>query len=168
MNTADRSIALMDTALRRRFQFVEMMPDTEVLKDIIVEQDGETIDIAEMLKIINLRIEYLYDREHTIGHAYFMPLLNNPTIDNLAEIFDKNIIPLLKEYFYEDYGKIQMILGDNKKSSDDLKFVKETKLISKDIFNGDTSELDLPEQVYSIQKEALYNIRSYKEISKDL
>ena len=168
MNTADRSIALMDTALRRRFQFVEMMPDSEVLKDIVVEQDGETINIAEMLKIINIRIEYLYDREHTIGHAYFMPLLNNPTMDKLAEIFDKNIIPLLKEYFYEDYGKIQMILGDNKKSSDDLKFVKETKLISKDIFNGDTSELDLPEQVYSIQKEALYNIRSYKEISKDL
>lgn len=168
MNTADRSIALMDTALRRRFQFVEMMPDTEVLKDIIVDQDGETIDIAEMLKIINLRIEYLYDREHTIGHAYFMPLLNNPSIDTLAEIFDTNIIPLLKEYFYEDYGKIQMILGDNKKSSDELKFVKETKLITKDIFNGDTSELDLPEQIYSIQKEALYNIRSYKEISKDL
>ncbi len=168
MNTADRSIALMDTALRRRFQFVEMMPDSEVLKDIIVEKDGEAIDIAEMLKIINLRIEYLYDREHTIGHAYFMPLVDNPSIDKLAEIFDTNIIPLLKEYFYEDYGKIQMILGDNKKSSDDLKFVKETKIITKDIFNGDTSELDLPEQIYSIQKEALYNIRSYKEISKDL
>nr|MCR5330760.1 AAA family ATPase [Lachnospiraceae bacterium] len=168
MNTADRSIALMDTALRRRFQFVEMMPDSEVLKGIIVEQDGETIDIAEMIKIINLRIEYLYDREHTIGHAYFMPLVENPSIDKLAEIFDTNIIPLLKEYFYEDYGKIQMILGDNKKSSDNLKFVKETKLITKDIFNGDTLELDLPEQIYSIQKDALYNIRSYKEISKDL
>lgn len=168
MNTADRSIALMDTALRRRFHFVEMMPDSEVIKDLIIEQDGETIDVAEMLKIINLRIEYLYDREHTIGHAYFMPLFSNPSIDKLAEIFDTNIIPLLKEYFYEDYGKIQMILGDNKKSSDDLKFIKETKLITKDIFNGDTSELDLPEQIYSIQKEALYNIRSYKEISKEL
>lgn len=168
MNTADRSIALMDTALRRRFQFIEMMPDTEVLKDISVERDGESLDIAKMLEIINLRIEYLYDREHTIGHAYFIPLLIDPSIEKLAEIFDKNLIPLLKEYFYEDYGKIQMILGDNKKSSDDLKFVKETKLITKDIFNGDTSELDLPEQIYSIQKEALYNIRSYKEISKDL
>ena len=168
MNTADRSIALMDTALRRRFQFVEMMPDIEVLKNISVEQDGESLDIAKMLEIINLRIEYLYDREHTIGHAYFMSLLSDPSIEKLAEIFDNNLIPLLKEYFYEDYGKIQMVLGDNKKSSDDLKFIKETKLVTKDIFNGDTSELDLPEQIYSIQKEALYNIRSYKEISKDL
>ena len=168
MNTADRSIALMDTALRRRFQFIEMMPDSNVLQGITVEQDGISIDIAKMLEIINLRIEYLYDREHTIGHAYFMPLLNDPSIEKLAEIFDKNLIPLLKEYFYEDYGKIQMILGDNKKSSDDLKFIKDIKLVTKDIFNGDTFDLDLPEQIYTIQKEALYNIRSYKEISKDL
>ena len=168
MNTADRSIALMDTALRRRFEFIEMMPDCDVLQGVSVEQDGETVDIAKMLSIINLRIEYLYDREHTIGHAYFMELLKTPTIEVLAEIFDKNLIPLLKEYFYEDYGKIQMILGDNKKSSDDYKFIKETKLVTKDIFNGDTSELDLPEQIYSIQKDALFNIHSYKEISKDL
>lgn len=168
MNTADRSIALMDTALRRRFSFVEMMPDTEVLDGVIVEDDGDSLDIAKLLEVINTRIEYLYDREHTIGHAFFVPLIKEPTINKLADIFDKKVIPLLKEYFYEDYSKIQLVLGDNKKSSDEYKFIKENPLDIRDIFNGDTSDLDLPEQTYKLQIEALYKIKSYKEISKDL
>ena len=121
MNTADRSIALMDTALRRRFQFEEMMPNSQVLRDIqadTVEKDGVTLDVAEMLDTINQRIEYLFDREHTIGHAFFTELKDDATIEKLASIFMKSVIPLLQEYFYEDYSKIMLILGDNGKKDD--------------------------------------------------
>lgn len=168
MNTADRSIALMDTALRRRFSFKEMMPEAKVLAGIVVEDSGESIDIARLLEVINLRIEYLYDREHMIGHAYFVPLISNPTLDNLGEIFENNIIPLLKEYFYEDYGKIQLVLGDNSKDSDEYKFIVEDKTNISDIFNGNTSEIDLPEHIYMLNSKALKNIKSYKGISKEL
>ena len=106
MNTADRSIALMDTALRRRFQFVEMMPNTDILKNVTV--DG--VEIAPILEKINERITFLYDREHTIGHAFFIKLIDSPDINTLGSIFEKSIIPLLQEYFYEDYQKIQLVL----------------------------------------------------------
>lgn len=109
MNTADRSIALMDTALRRRFDFTEMMPDLAVLEEID-EIDG--INIKSMLEKINKRVEYLYDRDHTIGHAYFMSLKENSSLDELENIFRNKIIPLLQEYFYDDWEKILMVLGD--------------------------------------------------------
>lgn len=167
MNTADRSIALMDTALRRRFQFEEMMPDSQVLRNIqadTVEIDGVTLDIADMLDTINQRIEYLYDREHTIGHAFFTELKEEPTVEKLASIFMKSVIPLLQEYFYEDYSKIMLVLGDNGKKNDEHKFIlaKETKPNS--IFRGDTSDIDIPDYAYEIQKDAFYNIMSYIEI----
>ena len=107
MNTADRSIALMDTALRRRFEFIEMLPDLEVLNDLLV--DG--INIKLMLEKINKRVEYLYDRDHTIGHAYFMSLKDNETLEELENILRNKIIPLLQEYFYDDWEKILMVLG---------------------------------------------------------
>lgn len=125
MNTADRSIALMDTALRRRFNFVEMMPQSDILDGI--EIDG--IDIKKMFETINERIEVLYDREHTIGHAFFTKLLDseNRTIDVLAEIFRNKVIPLLKEYFYENYEKIQKVLGSAfVKSKGGMKFADDT------------------------------------------
>ena len=168
MNTADRSIALMDTALRRRFSFVEMMPDSKVIDGVVVSADGETIDVAKMLDIINQRIEYLYDREHQIGHAFFIPLKDDPTIERLGEIFEKSVIPLLKEYFYDDYSKIQLVLGDNKKSSPDYKFIRDISIDMRDVFNGDDIELDLPPIIYKVQPDALLKIKSYKEISKDL
>ena len=109
MNTADRSLALMDTALRRRFDFIEMMPDPT---KVDFKVDG--IDIKDMLETINNRIEALYDREHTIGHAFFMTLKDDSTIEKLAYIFKNNILPLLEEYFFEDWDKIIKILGDSK------------------------------------------------------
>jgi 5-methylcytosine-specific restriction enzyme B len=109
MNTADRSLALMDTALRRRFDFIEMMPMPELIKDINIVE----IDFERMLKTINDRIEALYDREHTIGHAFFMTLKDDSTIEKLASIFKNNILPLLEEYFFEDWDKIIKILGDS-------------------------------------------------------
>ena len=90
--TADRSIAAIDTALRRRFDFEEMLPQSEVLDGVEVEG----ISIPDMLNVINKRIEVLYDREHTIGHAYFIPLKADNSIENLANIFQNRIITIIK------------------------------------------------------------------------
>lgn len=172
MNTADRSIALMDTALRRRFKFIEKMPDADILRevgaDIVEDEYGEEIDVALMLEIINERIEYLYDREHTIGHAFFTELKDDNSIEKLGNIFEESIIPLLQEYFYEDYSKIQLVLGDNCKSSDDYKFILDEKLIAKDIFNGNVDDIDLPDKKYMIQEEAFWDINSYREIGEGI
>lgn len=107
MNTADRSIALMDTALRRRFSFVEVAPDSSILEGFNVSG----VDIARMLSAMNDRIEVLYDREHMLGHAYLLGLRDTPTVECLRDIFRERIIPLLQEYFFEDYGKIRSVLG---------------------------------------------------------
>lgn len=155
MNTADRSIAMLDTALRRRFQFVEMLPDSEVLNDIYVGP----VDIKRMLETINKRIEVLYDREHTIGHAYFMKLKNDPSLETLASIFENAIIPLLQEYFYEDYSKIQLILGDNAKEDKD-KFILDEKITINDVFKNNP-DVDLAEKNYRIQADAFRRLSSY-------
>lgn len=172
MNTADRSIALMDTALRRRFSFVEMMPDEDVLRDqgaYVIEDGGETVDVAAMLEVINQRIAFLYDREHMIGHAFFIGLAEEPSIEKLAAIFEKSVIPLLQEYFYEDYQKIQLVLGDNAKSDPKLKFISDTKVDLRDLFKGNVEDIvDEREVQYSINKEAFLNIYSYKSIAENL
>ena len=167
MNTADRSIAIMDTALRRRFQFHEMMPEPQVLREIgadRISQNGVELDVAKMLEVINKRIEYLYDREHTIGHAFFTGLKDDPTVEKLARIFRKSVIPLLQEYFYEDYSKIMLVLGDNGKENDAHKFILATETKANSIFKGDTSDIDIPDFSYSIQDSAFENIMSYIEI----
>lgn len=164
MNTADRSIALMDTALRRRFQFIEMMPDSDVLRKIHADK-VEDLDVAAVLDKINERITFLYDREHTIGHAFFTGLKDDASLAKLQSIFEKSVIPLLQEYFYEDYQKIQFVLGDNAKSDDSLKFILDEKVVAKNIFKGNVEDvIDLPEKRYSINKVAFSNINSYKEI----
>ena len=173
MNTADRSIALMDTALRRRFSFIEMMPDAQVLRNIgadRIESNGQVLDVADMLTIINRRIEYLYDREHTIGHAFFTGLKDDPSIDRLASIFEKSVIPLLQEYFYEDYGKIQLVLGDDGKQKDEDKqyqFIRDTEIKPADLFNT-VPEIESQSKKYEIQKTAFRKIESYKMIGKGL
>ena len=133
MNTADRSLAMMDTALRRRFDFIEMMPDCRVLNDesgmpYCIDIDGVKLNLSKLLLTMNERIEVLYDREHTLGHAFFMPVLDalNSGEENsdvkafseLQRIFKNKIIPLLEEYFFEDWNKIRLVLGDNRKKTD--------------------------------------------------
>ena len=109
MNTADRSIALLDTALRRRFKFTEMMPDSSMLEGVVI--DG--VDIAALLTALNERIEALYDRDHQIGHTYFLDLKESGTLTELADIFRDSILPLLQEYFYDDWEKIDVVLNGN-------------------------------------------------------
>ena len=130
MNTADRSLALLDTALRRRFDFVESMPDPSVLAGTIVSHGGVDIDIEQLLTMLNKRIEALYDRDHAVGHAYFTRLKDLNEADRFSElktVFRNKIIPLLEEYFFEDWQKIRLVLGDNQKLEAQLKlqFVQE-------------------------------------------
>jgi len=128
MNTADRSLALMDTALRRRFDFIEMMPDLSLLSGTKVK----SIELEPLLEKLNSRIEALYDREHTLGHAFFMPVKNaldagdeEAAFKQLKIAFQKKIIPLLQEYFFDDWNKIRLVLADNQKQDDSLQFVIE-------------------------------------------
>ncbi len=105
MNTADRSIALLDTALRRRFHFVEMMPDPK-----LVPEDIHGVNCQKLLEAMNNRIRFLLDREHQIGHTY---LMNVKSIDSLASTFKNKIVPLLQEYFYDNWEKIELVLKRN-------------------------------------------------------
>ena len=165
LNSADRSVALMDTALRRRFRFVEMMPQPQVLRQLKADRVGE-LDVADMLEVINGRLTYLYDREHTIGHAFFTGLTGeNATLEKLGYIFETAIFPLLQEYFYEDYEKIQLVLGDNAKSCPELKFIRDDTVCAGNIFKGNASGIiDLSGKIYTINKSAFLDIDSYKEI----
>lgn len=167
MNTADRSIALLDTALRRRFEFIEMMPDVDILNklnngsDIIIDCNEKIINVCEIIKNINKRIEVLYDREHTIGHAYFIDLVKNPTLENLERIVKKKIIPLLQEYFYDDYEKIGLILADNQVSDSRLHFIKKESIDSK-LF-GSNFDLD-DRNIFKINDQAFKEPNSYIKI----
>lgn len=159
MNTADRSIAVIDTALRRRFQFREMLPDPELLEGVKVED----ISIRNLLDRMNRRIEVLYDREHMIGHGYFLPLQEEPTIGKLAEIFRNNILPLLQEYFYDDYEKIRLVLGDNQKGSEEQQFITARPVNSAELF-GDV-DADVEDKIlYEINSGAFDLLEAYHSI----
>ena len=148
MNTADRSLALLDTALRRRFDFVPLLPDTRAekvagdqdsapLAGLVVTTDAGTIDVRRMLERINERIEALYDRDHCIGHAYLTGLAratDGPQrFEALATAFRKRIVPLLEEYFFEDWRKIRLVLGDNQKQDVLLQFLAESDAHEQDL-----------------------------------
>ena len=143
MNTADRSLALMDTALRRRFDFTEMMPNSDLVKG-----EFDNIDVQQILKSINQRIEILYDREHTIGHSFLMKVDN---IEDLRKAFKNKILPLLEEYFYDDWEKICLVLNNNDKNDNFYK--KEDRLLgdfNKTIYHKvDTVEIEAFKNIYA-------------------
>ncbi len=159
MNTADRSIATIDTALRRRFAFKEMLPNTDVIANISV--DG--ISIKALLEQMNRRIAVLYDREHTIGHAYFLPLAKDNSLAKLAEIFKNNVIPLLQEYFYEDYEKIRLVLGDNQKKNTAERFILANPINQSELFGSADIGLD-DGFTYEINESAFMNPEAYRLI----
>jgi hypothetical protein len=110
MNSADRSVEALDSALRRRFSFKEVSPDVTVLRQADLNVEG--IDIPRLFEVINHRLEKLLNRDHQIGHAYFLELANgNRTLAGLRSLFQSKIIPLLQEYFYSDLGRIGLVLG---------------------------------------------------------
>ena len=155
MNTADRSIESLDTALRRRFSFIEMAPQPE-----LIEQKGksrgkiEGIDLVKLLATINERIEKLIDKDHKIGHSYFLKV---STLDELKLAFKDKILPLLEEYFFGDFGKIGLILGDSfieKDEPGNFKFAN---------FKGYDSiiEQDLKQkQVYTIKESSVWDFNA--------
>jgi 5-methylcytosine-specific restriction protein B len=110
MNTADRSIEALDTALRRRFSFIEMPAKHEIIRTQGNVPEGilNGIDLSNLLKTINQRIEKLIDKDHMIGHSYFLNISN---LRGLKSTFQNKIIPLLQEYFFGDYGKVGLVIG---------------------------------------------------------
>jgi len=118
-----------------------------------------------MLTTMNQRIEVLYDREHTLGHAFFMSLNNASSIGDLAEIFQHKIIPLLQEYFFEDWEKIRIVLGDDRKTNEMNQFIIETA-INKTIFTSQIIELYNLEnsKSYKINQTALNKAGAYLQI----
>lgn len=130
MNTADRSVEALDSALRRRFSFKEMLPQADLIKTKgpLKSSQGKLngIDLSLLLTTINKRIEKLLDKDHQIGHSYFLKVSN---LDQLKQAFQSSIIPLLQEYFFGDYGKIGLVLGQGffavQESTDDENFFAE-------------------------------------------
>ncbi|WP_237509824.1 AAA family ATPase [Pseudomonas chlororaphis] len=158
MNTADRSLAGLDIALRRRFVFREMPPKPELLDLVLV--DG--VNIGQLLRVMNQRIEALLDRDHTLGHAYFMPLRDDPRLERLSLIFRNQILPLLQEYFFEDWRRIQWVMNDHRKAAHDC-FVYEQDNALQSLF-GDGVSIGQGAKTWCINDEAFDRIEAYSGV----
>ncbi|EPJ95157.1 AAA family ATPase [Pseudomonas psychrophila] len=158
MNTADRSLAGMDIAIRRRFNFVEMPPRPDLLDGIEVHG----INIGQLLRVMNQRIEVLLDRDHCLGHAYFMPLCEDKTLSRLESIFRNQVLPLLQEYFFEDWQRVQWVLNDHRKSDRD-RFVRQQTHLVQSLFGGDANvpSQNLP---WYINEDAFGRAEAYQKI----
>ena len=161
MNTADRSIEALDTALRRRFSFREMPPKPELIKTVgsLKSTNGKLgdIDVVKILKTINNRIEKLIDKDHKIGHSYF---LNISSKQDLIDTFRDKVIPLLEEYFFGDFGKISLVLGSSfisKESADGVTFAT-----SNDYDPSIANDL-LERSVYEITNESNWDFKAIYE-----
>ena len=155
MNTADRSLAGLDIALRRRFTFREMPPKPELLKDITVDK----LNVAQLLTVMNQRIEMLLDRDHCLGHAYFMPLVSDRTLERLGKIIREQVLPLLQEYFFEDWQRIQWVFNDHRKAPENC-FIKQPPFKPDTLF-GEQVVLNNQNSQWLINEEAFSRIESY-------
>lgn len=137
MNTADRSISLLDTALRRRFSFVEVPPNAKLIKDKL-ENSGEIdgVDISMLFKTLNNRIEFLLDKDHKIGHSYFLRV---KTLLDLKDVFTSDLIPQLEEYFHNDYESLKRVFGDNTEwgKPEEFKLIVDSSTDQSTLFGSD-------------------------------
>lgn len=161
MNSSDRSLTGLDMALRRRFTFVEMPPNPQLLNGVMVE--GQ-LDIGQLLRVMNDRIEVLLDRDHCIGHAYFMPLTEpgKNIVNELKAIFLQQIIPLLQEYFFDDWSKINLVLNRNG--------MLESKEIQAGLFKpigGNEVSYLQDKKIWLLNNDAFDYIKTYKAILID-
>lgn len=157
MNTADRSVEALDTALRRRFSFIEMNPEPEKLNTDEFKCAG--IDLAALLNAINARIEKLLDKDYCIGHSYFMTIKNRQSpLEEIKIIFQNKILPLLQEYFYGDWGKILLVIGK------EFVATKENtiKFLSTDSYE-DFEEYD-EKPIYNFTNPSSWTLDSFKSI----
>ncbi|HAI56030.1 TPA: AAA family ATPase [Acinetobacter nosocomialis] len=156
MNSSDRSLTGLDIALRRRFTFIEMPPKPELLAKVTVDE----VNIQKLLTVINQRIEILLDRDHCLGHANFMSLEQQPTLENLSNIFKQKVIPQLQEYFFDDWAKINLVLNGNG-------MLKPKPVETSAIFpNVDSEELGYFEdkKIWELVPTSFNSIESFKKI----
>ena len=164
MNTADKSLAQIDFALRRRFEFIELLPQAKLLEKVKVYN----VSVSEILAVMNQRIEVLLDREHTIGHAYFWSLMDlqsdEEREEELANIFENRIIPLLQEYFFSDWERIGWVLNDPAKDSND-KFIQVDNLTPdiKALFHDSVTD-QIMDRRYRVNNEAFNRAKAYAGI----
>jgi 5-methylcytosine-specific restriction enzyme B len=159
MNTADRSLATLDIALRRRFEFKEMPPRPELLDDIVIEGLG----MGHLLRVVNQRIEALLDRDHCLGHTYFLPLRENRTLGALARVFEGQVLPLLQEYFFEDWERIRWVLNDHRKPVDS-QFIRARTFVTTDIFGADVPGLGKVNAQWELAPSVFQRIDAYQGI----
>jgi 5-methylcytosine-specific restriction enzyme B len=155
MNTSDRSLSGLDIALRRRFIFKEMPPRPELLAGV----DVLGIAIDRLLEIMNRRIEALLDRDHCLGHAYFLPLKVDPSIICLAQIFSEQIVPLLKEYFFEDWDRIRWVLNDHRKQPVNCFVLPASDSVA--VLFGDDFEGRVQDKTWIVNEDAFERVEAY-------
>lgn len=160
MNSADRSLTGLDLALRRRFVFREMPPRPELLNDIEVAG----INLGHLLDVLNQRLDVLLDRDHCLGHTYFLPLREQPTLEKLAEIFRLQLLPLLQEYFFDDWERLRWVLNDQNAPPDGEPFVREATAVGLRTLFGPEVGSQLHTQRWQLNPAAWLNPASYRNI----
>ena len=153
MNTADRSLARLDVALRRRFRFREMMPEPAFIEGengdgTVADEQGGRLDLRALLGTLNQRIAFLLDRDHTLGHAYFTDVR---TFADLCLVMQSKIIPLLQEYFFEDWRRIQLVLADidGEDTAAEDQLIQHRTVKAEDLFGPGMDDLD-ENRVYTV------------------
>lgn len=145
MNSTDRSIALIDYALRRRFRFIKIYPDPEIIRDELIDKNLNEIFVGNLVKIfqvLNQRVEALLDKDHTIGHSFFLEINKE---QDLYKVWYNQIIPLLEEYFYNDWEKLKFLLGEFKNIDYGRGFIKKAIISKEKLFETYYDDYDLYE-----------------------